>query len=190
MIPSAPISIRPAGTRPASRPTPLGTDPPSCAAPPSAPLFPRSSHILSRPDRPNLMTRLRLRRTKCDRFCLEFSATQSCPSSTSRNENLRQQAKTSRTLQLAPAYADQHPDREDGRPQVPEEGEHTLDRVLRGSIAERASMLEPMKRPAMMTPTVRRFMIFDSLENGASLPRTSMFTFNWPRVSILSASPE
>ena len=39
-------------------------------------------------------------------------------------------------------------------------------------------MLEPMNRPAMMMPIVKRFMIIPRRDNGASEPITSMFIFN------------
>lgn len=57
----------------------------------------------------------------------------------------------------------------------------------RGSIVDRATMDEPMNKPATMIPSDSLLMMIERLRMGASEPRTSMFTLTCPRVSICSA---
>ena len=57
----------------------------------------------------------------------------------------------------------------------------------RGSMVDRATMEEPMNKPAMMMPSDNLLMMIERLRMGASEPKTSMFTFTCPRVSICSA---
>ena len=59
----------------------------------------------------------------------------------------------------------------------------------RGSIVDKATMDEPMNRPAMIMPSDNLLMMTERLRIGASEPKTSMFTFTCPRVSICSAWP-
>ena len=60
----------------------------------------------------------------------------------------------------------------------------------RGSIAVPAIRLEPTNRPAITIAIATRLIMRERCASGASEPSTSMFIFSWPRVSILSASPE
>ena len=54
-------------------------------------------------------------------------------------------------------------------------------------MVDRATMEEPMNRPATIMPSDSLLMMIERLRMGASEPKTSMFTLTCPRVSMCSA---